>query len=152
LAGGAAPADRIIDGKDIWPLLASKAGARTPHEAVFFYSVARLEGVRSGPWKLYVPGRRTGPGVKDKVAPMPLQLYNLEKDIGEKTDVAAQHPEVVKRLQGLLERCREDLGDGERQGKNTRPPGQVENARPLTSGLTRSPFTTAGRFIREDEP
>ena len=47
--------------------------------------------------------------------------------MGETTDVAAQHPEVVKRLQALAEAARENLGDGltKRDGKNARPPGRV---------------------------
>jgi arylsulfatase A-like enzyme len=146
LAGGKAPAGRIIDGKDIWPLLASRPGARSPHEAIFFYAGARLEGVRSGKWKLYLPGRNLGPKKKGKKGPTPLQLYDLEKDLGEKTDVAAQHPEVVKRLQALAERCREDLGDGKRPGKNTRPPGHVDNAKPLTRTDARLPISPSGHW------
>jgi arylsulfatase A len=56
-----------------------------------------------------------------------LELFNLEQDIGETTNVAAQHPEVVKRLQSLAEAAREDLGDSglNREGKNVRPVGRV---------------------------
>ncbi|MCI0461004.1 MAG: sulfatase-like hydrolase/transferase [Gemmataceae bacterium] len=130
LAGGTRPKGRIVDGKDIWPLLAGKAEAKTPHEAVFFYSSARLEGVRSGKWKLYLPGRRPG-GAKKGKEETRVQLFDLEQDLGEKNDVAERHPEVVKRLQGLAGRCREDLGDGERAGKNVRPADEVKEARPL---------------------
>ena len=42
---------------------------------------------------------------------MPLALYDLEADIGETNNVAAAHPDVVKRLHGLAEKAREDLGD-----------------------------------------
>ena len=51
LAGGAPPADRVIDGKDIRPLLRGEAGAKSPHEAFYYYHRDRLEAVRSGPWK-----------------------------------------------------------------------------------------------------
>ena len=56
-----------------------------------------------------------------------LELFNLEQDIAETTNVAAQHPEVVKRLQELAEASREDLGDSgvKRDGKNVRPAGKV---------------------------
>jgi len=37
LAGTEAPADRIIDGKDIWPLMTAAAGATTPHDAYYYY-------------------------------------------------------------------------------------------------------------------
>ncbi len=56
-----------------------------------------------------------------------LELYDLQTDVGEKHDVAAQHPDVVKRLQALVERARADLGDSltDREGKNRRPPGRL---------------------------
>src|SRR5205823_11713438 len=35
LAGAEVPRDRIIDGRDIWPLMSAQPGATTPHEAYF---------------------------------------------------------------------------------------------------------------------
>ncbi len=49
LAGAAMPTDRVLDGKDIWPLMSMQAGAETPHEAFSFYRDERLQAVRSGP-------------------------------------------------------------------------------------------------------
>src|SRR5262249_24223442 len=46
------PKDRTLDGKDILPLLTSKAGS--PHEAIFGFRGAQLMTVRSGPWKLHL--------------------------------------------------------------------------------------------------
>ena len=37
LAGAELPPDRSIDGQDIWPLLPGQPGAKTPHEAFYFY-------------------------------------------------------------------------------------------------------------------
>ena len=37
LAGGQVPADRKIDGKDIWPLLSGQTKA-SPHEALFYFN------------------------------------------------------------------------------------------------------------------
>ena len=56
-----------------------------------------------------------------------LSLFDLEKDPGETTNVAAGQPEVVSRLMQLVERAREDLGDSltKRTGKNVRPPGRL---------------------------
>jgi hypothetical protein len=45
---------------------------------------------------------------------------DLENDIGETTNVARQHPEVVERLLALAKAMREDLGDYDRVGKNMR--------------------------------
>jgi hypothetical protein len=53
-------------------------------------------------------------------------LYNLDSDLGETTNVAAQHPDIVERLLKLAEAARADLGDSltKRQGAGTRPCGQ----------------------------
>ena len=55
LAGGEVPGDRVIDGKDIWPLLSGRS-KQSPHEALFYFKGNRLEAVRSGPWKLAIVG------------------------------------------------------------------------------------------------
>ena len=39
------------------------------------------------------------------------ELYDLESDESETTDVAARNPEVVRRLDALADRMRADLGD-----------------------------------------
>jgi len=116
LAGAAAPTDRVVDGKDIWPLMAGTRGARSPHEAFFYFRGNGLQAVRSGDWKLHLPrtvGRR---GKRRKVG---AQLYNLRQDVGEKQNVADQHPEVVGRLQAMAAKMAEELK------KNRRPCGRV---------------------------
>ena len=135
--------ERKIDGLDIWPLLSGKPGAKNPHEAYFFYGVpfgawtgAELESVRSGPWKLLLPHTyRTlggGPGgtggIPVKYKPRPItepELYNVESDMCEAKNVAADNPAVVKRLLELAEQCRDDLGDTvvKREGKGVRSVG-----------------------------
>lgn len=122
LSGGKIPTDRIIDGKDIRPLMMGTPGAISPHEAYFYYNVDQLQAVRSGKWKLVLPhdDKVTGENV-------PLSLYDLRADIGEKTDLSAQYPSIVKRLQAMAEECRADLGDKitGTPGKNRRPCGRV---------------------------
>lgn len=135
LAGAELPQDRVIDGENIWPLVSGQRGAKTPHEAFFYYWGKALQAIRSGPWKLHLPhsyphpepsGGAGKPG-KHVSRRIGLALYNLETDLGETTDVAARHPDVVRRLQELAERCRDDLGDSEtkRVGKNVREPGRL---------------------------
>jgi hypothetical protein len=60
-------------------------------------------------------------------ADVPLALYDLVSDIGETTDLAAQQPEVLARLQALAEQARDDLGDSltQRTGRGAREPGRV---------------------------
>ena len=69
--------------------------------------------IRSGPWKWIegVPRARPGRKLPGKRSPKAdqfrPQLYNLETDPAETVDVAAQHPDVVKRLSAVLRRQRE---------------------------------------------
>jgi arylsulfatase A-like enzyme len=44
-----------FDGKNILPVLLDEPGAKSPHEALFFYSGSELHAVRSGKWKLHLP-------------------------------------------------------------------------------------------------
>ena len=54
-----------------------------------------------------------------------LSLYNLNDDPGETHDLAKDHPEVVERLQKLVEPTRKELGDAllKIKGTETRPLG-----------------------------
>jgi arylsulfatase A len=123
LAGGTVPTDRPIDGQDLAPLLLGQTKT-SPHEAHYYFNGARLQAVRSGPWKLAI-ARREGEGPADG-KPFAPKLYNLDAEIGERTDVAAQHPEVRKRLQELIAKMDADLG-GTNDGPGVRPPGRVAN-------------------------
>lgn len=121
LAGGRLP-DHGVDGKDIWPLLAGVRGARSPHEAFFYYYEDELRGVRAGRWKLQLPHQdkqapdpaRIGRGgVRGAVRtePRPLALYDIAADPGETADLAARHPAIVRQLQELAAQARGELGD-----------------------------------------
>lgn len=134
LAGGRVPADREIDGHDIGPILAGRPGVRSPHEAFFYYFLGQLQAVRSGRWKLYLPlaekwDRRRWRN--EKGDPGPLRLVDLDADIREEHDLAAAHPEVVRRLTAHAERARRELGDIGRKGTGQRPAGHYPNPRPL---------------------
>jgi arylsulfatase A-like enzyme len=132
LAGGAVPGNRAIDGRDIWPLLSGRS-KRSPHEALFYFKGNRLEAVRSGPWKLAVVEQIENGIDKEKkpsTKPFVPKLFNLDADIGETTDVAAQHPDVVKRLQGYIHQMDGDLGVTGR-GPGVRPSGVVNQPQPL---------------------
>jgi arylsulfatase A len=143
LVGVELPKDRIIDGKDIRPLMAGTPGAKSPHEAYYFYWGGHLQAVRSGKWKLHFPhgyrsldGRPGGKGgtpVRYTQKRIGLALFDLVNDIGETTNVARRNPDIVKRLQALAEKARDDLGDAgtKRKGKNLRPPGRLEKDEPM---------------------
>ncbi len=135
LAGAALP-PLPIDGKDAGPVLRGEPGARSPHEAYYIYWGRELQAVRSGKWKLHFPHdyrSLTGtPGHDGKAGGytnqhIGLALYDLESDVGETTNVADRHPDVVQRLKALADREREELGDTatKQQGKGVREPGKV---------------------------
>jgi arylsulfatase A-like enzyme len=131
LAGTDSPRDRIIDGKDIWPLMSGKSGAKSPHEAFYYYQMDQLQAVRCGKWKLHLPLEQKKKNWGEPTPDVPLQLYDLQADIGEANNVANKHPDIVKQLLALAQKAREDLGDVDRPGKGQRPAGWVENPKPL---------------------
>ncbi len=90
LAGGKGSADHPFDGKDLWPTLAE--GAPRPGEDVLIAVEAFRGAIRKGNWKL----------VKVALLPGLTELYDLSKDPVETTDVAGQHPEVVRDLEQRL--------------------------------------------------
>ena len=128
LAGTSAPTDRKIDGKPIQPLMFGKEGAKTPHDVFYYYRVSDLQAVRSGDWKMHLP-RMEGRGKNRKQ--QELLLFNLKDDIGEKTNVADQHPEIIARLKQLAAKAVLTLGDGKQKGSEQRPAAFVEKAVPL---------------------
>ncbi|HET6575417.1 MAG TPA: sulfatase-like hydrolase/transferase [Fimbriiglobus sp.] len=128
-----------IDGNDIGPLLRCEPGAKCPHEAFYFYyKQGELEAIRSGKWKLMLPhtyrtmqgqppGKDGQPGKYRQAKVERPELYNLSADIGESKDVAAEHPDAVKKLLGYAEEARKDLGDTltKRKGTGVREPGRL---------------------------
>lgn len=136
LVGAELSSERKIDGLDIWPLLSGTPGAKSPHDALWFYWGNGLEAVRSGKWKLHLPHDyrsltgAAGNGGKPagySTGKIGLSLYDLKADRGETKNVAEQNAEVVARLQEIVEKAREDLGDSltQRKGKSVRPHGEM---------------------------
>ena len=130
-----------IDGLDVWPIISGKRSAKNPHDAYWFYYEAnQLQAVVSGDgrWKLQLPhtyrtlGGRPGghggtPASYEQRKIEQAELYDLVNDVSEATDVAAQHPDIVKQLEAEAEKARTELGDAltKRQGKGVRQPGRL---------------------------
>lgn len=124
IVGATEPQDRVIDGKDIRPLLFCEDGAASPHNSFFYYIQNNLEAVRVGKWKLHFAKK------KETIS----ELYDLDADVGETTNVISDHPDVVKELQAVADEARADLGDTrmEIEGAGQRQGGMVEDPVPLT--------------------
>jgi arylsulfatase A-like enzyme len=129
ISGGKTPADRIIDGKDIWPILNGKSKGH-PRDAFFYYQMDQLQAVRSGDWKLFVAMDQKKRNWGKPEGQKALALFNLAADIHEDNNVAAENPAVVKQLLAHAQAAREDLGDVNRPGKGQRKAGWVEKASP----------------------
>lgn len=96
--------DRHYDGRSLMPVLAS-SDAESPHDH-FFWLLGRGKNaqwaVHQGDWKLL--GNATDQTDRqNKVKVDKLFLANLKEDIGEQKNVASDHPEIVKELQGVMQ-------------------------------------------------
>ena len=125
LAGATLPGDRILDGRDLSKLLRDPAKTASPHETFHYYCHTHFQALRSGKWKFVrvrpahppwvgFSGRFVGNAVDE------LSLYDLENDIGETKNIAAEHPEVLARLRALAHKARMDLGDYDHTGSGAR--------------------------------
>lgn len=96
LAGAKAPAG--VDGISIAPTLTGK-GKQKQHDYLYweFHEQGGRQAVRQGNWKAVRLQAAAAPGG-------PVELYDLSKDPSEKTNLAADFPERVKELAGLMER------------------------------------------------
>ena len=125
LADARIPANVTIDGVDIRELLLGQT-TTSSRKAQFYYLEWQLQAVRVGPWKLALQPQGLSMQVMEGgVKTVGLRLYNLDDDIGETQDVAAQHLDLVKRLQTLAEQQRKAFCNDSSTGPGVRPPGWV---------------------------
>jgi arylsulfatase A-like enzyme len=94
IAGVEAPGG--IDGISFLPTLL-RQGEQKKHSCLYweFYERGGKQAVRMGDWK----------GVRLNVnnnAGAPIELYDLAKDLAEKKNVAAEHPQVVARIEKIM--------------------------------------------------
>ena len=116
LAGGQIPTDRVIDGKDIWPVLTQ--GQPSPHEIFMYNQSGGWNAMRWGKWKLHTGGSSSNGGVNT--------LYDLDADIGETTNVRAANPDIVEQMLALRTAFLKEIN------ANSRPADFVKNPVNLT--------------------
>lgn len=94
ITGTALPED--IDGRSFLPAL---TGQTQPEGAPLYWeyhAFGGMQAVRMGPWK----------GVRQNIrrqADSPVELYNLDTDLYETTDVAADHPDIVAQIRAVMD-------------------------------------------------
>ena len=141
-------------------MISGQPGAANPHEAYYFYWDRELQAVRSGKWKLYFahkyrtlagkPGGSDGKPVPYSQAETGVALFDLEKDMGETTNVAAQHPDVVERLKSLAEKAPRGAGRlGDQTGGQRHP---STGARGVATMVTRSGGVPVGKAKASQRP
>jgi arylsulfatase A-like enzyme len=116
-----------IDGKCISEILKGEPGAKSPHDAFYYYNGSNLEAVRSGKWKIHFAHNYRSvlkPGFNGDIGSyhFPKQeeaLYNLETNPGENINLKEEYIEVFERLKKMGEIFDADLK------QNTRPPGHI---------------------------
>jgi uncharacterized sulfatase len=98
-AGVPLPDDRIVDGRDILPVLQGQAAS--PHEALYYYKGRRALGVRQGPWK-GLRRHRTDNGGYASLSQGPF-LFNLETDPNESYSMIESRPEIARQMARMLD-------------------------------------------------
>ncbi len=105
---------------DVLPTLAEVAGAKSPDEIdgvsfaptllggpnqtqheYLYWEYGRMQAVRLGKWKAVRPNAKKNPDA-------PVQLFDLQTDIGETTDLAAENPDIALKTQQIMRDARTD--------------------------------------------
>jgi arylsulfatase A-like enzyme len=94
-AGVAADVPSDCDGTSLLPTLRGEAQAERPLLYREFPGYGGQQSIRVGNWKAV--RQRMNQGNKQ------IELYDLASDVSEQNDVADQHPEIVQRLERLME-------------------------------------------------
>jgi len=122
LAGGKVRKDIKIDGMDVSTWMLGKTET-SPRDTWHYFQGTKLQAVRQGPWKLALTGQSLGMGIRQRDADLAKggRLYNLEKEIGEITDLAEENPAIVGKLEKIAAQITADIS------ANKRPAGTVQN-------------------------
>jgi arylsulfatase A-like enzyme len=113
ITGVALPDNAAQDSFDLLPILRGEKSAGEARPYTLHQTISLALAIRKGPWK-YLDHKGSGgnnydnPQLKryalpDTAPDAPGQLYNLETDPGETTNLYFKHPEIVKELKALLE-------------------------------------------------
>jgi arylsulfatase A len=96
------PVPDTMDGISYVPTLLGRHDQQETHPYLYweFYEQGGKQAIRYGDWKGVRLNVHREPGG-------PLELYNLADDPGEQNDLARQHPDIVQKLDQLMEQAHE---------------------------------------------
>ena len=124
--------ERILDGRDITPLMFDPKAGPVRDTHLYFTANQSLAAIRQGDWKLFLAApanngkakkNKASQGAKNEKAATGAALYNLAADPSEAKDVAAEHPEVVAKLQAEAARREAEIQE------HRRPAGQLSGTK-----------------------
>jgi arylsulfatase A-like enzyme len=122
LVGVDQPSDRVIDGRDITPLMFDPNAGPIRDTHLYFHGNGQLDAIRQGEWKLFLTEPAADAKKKAKAKESGSAgpaLFNVVTDVGETMNVAAENPEVVERLRTLAQERLTEIQT------NKRPAGQL---------------------------
>ncbi len=95
LAGLSTPSD--LDSISFLPTLLGQTDTQKTHDYLFweFYERKSSQAIRQGDWK----------AIRTPMISGQVELYNLKDDLGEQTNLADKHPEIVQNLSGLMDQA-----------------------------------------------
>ncbi len=114
--------NRQIDGLDVSDLWMGKSEKSPRNEFIHYTSQGALEGIRQGDWKLLIKKPRQNRNRNNTNAAIQTMLFNLSDDLGEQSNLADKHPEIVERLRTRMEQLDAEIT------KNARDPWFKEKA------------------------
>ena len=106
LAGVEPPADRVVDGLDLAPVLFETGSAN--RKSVLFYRGEQIFAVRNGPFKAHFK-TKSAYGRDPVETHDPPLLYHLEHDPSERVDVAETNPEALAAIRAIVEEHNRNL-------------------------------------------
>jgi arylsulfatase A-like enzyme len=91
------PADRVIDGRNMLPLLKGESSEEI-RDVYFFYRGTRIYAVRKGKWKAHFITEWAYQADSQYIEHNPALLFDLEHDPSEQNDVAEKFPEIIDEI------------------------------------------------------
>ncbi len=105
-----------VKGISFLPTMLGDESSQKKHDFLFFeFTVGReqrvvSQAVRMGDWKaVRTVWKKSKEEQETPIAEWPVELYNLKEDIGEKNDLANEHPEVVAKAKETMVKARTPL-------------------------------------------